>query len=349
MISKESLSLEWIESRVNEFKGSDPIIVEKVIRALVLLESLKSNGLQFIFKGGTALMLMVQEPRRFSIDIDIIVEDKDQDIEAILNTVVENTDFTGWEQQERQNKSKIDKRHYELQYKPQATMQGDTNYILLDIVFEENPYTATESIEVSHFLLIEEGKPIKVTVPTLSAILGDKLTAYAPSTTGIPISKPMEMMKQVYDIGGIFDRLENLDGVRENFIKVARQELEYRGFANDQFQLIINDILSSSHNFCIQGKLETKLFKTMLTGTNKLNNFIYGDKFREPQAQICLAKTSYMAKLIELDLTAFQKYDQDNDMSSWKIKLEDFLRLNRLKKHNTEAFHYWYKTIQLLG
>lgn len=349
MISQESLSIEWIESRVNEFKGSDPIIVEKVIRALVLLESLKSNGLEFIFKGGTALMLMVQEPRRFSIDIDIIVEDKSQDIEAILNTVVKNTDFIGWEEQDRQNKSKIDKRHYELQYKPEATMQGDVNYILLDIVFEENPYTETESIQISHFLLIEEGEPIKVTVPTLSAILGDKLTAYAPNTTGIPTSKPMEMMKQVYDIGGIFDRLKNLGGVKENFIKVAEQELGYRGFPNDQFQLIINDILTSSHNFCVQGKLEAKLFKTMLSGTNKLNNFIYGDKFREPQAQVCLAKASYMAKLIELDLTEFHKYEQDSDMSSWEIKRKDFLRLNRLKKHNTEAFHYWHQTIQLMG
>lgn len=42
MILSESLSKDWIQSKVQQFKGSDPVIVEKVIRALVLLETLKS-------------------------------------------------------------------------------------------------------------------------------------------------------------------------------------------------------------------------------------------------------------------------------------------------------------------
>ena len=92
MILPESLYADWINSNREKFHA-DPIIIEKVIRALVLLEALQFVGLNFIFKGGTSLMLMIQEPRRFSIDIDIILENKEQDIETLLEKVVASTDF----------------------------------------------------------------------------------------------------------------------------------------------------------------------------------------------------------------------------------------------------------------
>ena len=58
MINKESLNEKWIKDVAKKQK-SDPILVEKVIRALYLLETLKLTNLKFIFKGGTALMLML--------------------------------------------------------------------------------------------------------------------------------------------------------------------------------------------------------------------------------------------------------------------------------------------------
>ena len=95
MILPNSLSTEWISSKAKEFKG-DPIIIEKVIRALILLELLKVENLEFTFKGGTALMLMIQEPRRFSIDIDILIENKDENLESILDNIINKSDFINW-------------------------------------------------------------------------------------------------------------------------------------------------------------------------------------------------------------------------------------------------------------
>ena len=97
MISSISLHPDWINSCRGEFHA-DPTIIEKVIRALILLESLKINELNFIFKGGTSLMLMIQEPKRFSIDIDIIIETKEQKVESVLDKVVASTDFIKWEE-----------------------------------------------------------------------------------------------------------------------------------------------------------------------------------------------------------------------------------------------------------
>lgn len=344
MISENSLQLEWINSKQQEFKA-DPLIIEKVIRALVLLEELQKAGLSFIFKGGTSLMLMIQEPKRFSIDIDILIEDKAQNIEFFLDKVVSNTDFTEWKENERTSASTIEKSHYKIYYKPQTPMKGDVNNILLDIVFESNPYTQTKETAVSHFLLLEEGDTINVRTPTLTAILGDKLTAYGPNTTGIPLKKPMEVMKQVYDVAGIFDRVDNLNGVKENFIKVAKSELIYRGFKEEDYQIIIDDIIKTSYNFCCYGKLNANEYKIMQSGVSKLNNFIYGDRFREPQAQIALAKACYIAKKIEKNNAIIERFVNDIDMTDWTIIQPNFNILNKLKKHNLEAFFYWYKAL----
>lgn len=345
MIALDSLTPDWITSKIKEFKA-DPIIVEKVIRALVLLEALKKEKLEFIFKGGTALMLMIKEPRRFSIDIDIIVENKKADIEGLLNNIVEGTDFVKWEENKRQTVSTIEKAHYKLFYKPVVKTKGDLNYILLDIVFEDNPYVDVQEIDISHFLLLESGEPLKVTTPTLGAILGDKLTAYGPNSTGVPLTKPMEVMKQIYDIAGIFDRLDSLEGVKENFMKVAQTELVYRGFKTEEYEVIYNDIVDTSHNYCVYGRLDKKTFAIMRSGVSRLNNFIYGDRFREPQAQIAVAKASYIVSKLEKDEESIELFNPEVDMKDWVISDHNYSALNKLKKHNLEAFYYWYKTLE---
>ncbi len=139
MISVKSLHPDWINSKREEFHA-DPIIIEKVIRALILLETLKTSKLDFIFKGGTSLMLMIQEPRRFSIDIDIIIENKEQSIKTVLDKVVSDTDFIKWEEHRRKAKSTIEKRHFKLFYTTISEQAGDTNNILLDIVLPFLPF-----------------------------------------------------------------------------------------------------------------------------------------------------------------------------------------------------------------
>ena len=55
-----------------------------MIHALSLVELLFKNGLNFIFKGGTSLILPLQDAGRFSIDIDIVTQASRTDIERIL-------------------------------------------------------------------------------------------------------------------------------------------------------------------------------------------------------------------------------------------------------------------------
>ena len=49
MILPESRNLEWIEKAAKDNNASNPILVEKVIRAFSLLEALARSGCPFIF------------------------------------------------------------------------------------------------------------------------------------------------------------------------------------------------------------------------------------------------------------------------------------------------------------
>jgi predicted nucleotidyltransferase component of viral defense system len=59
-----------------------------MVYALHLLERLKANGLNFVFKGGTSLLLLLKEGNRFSIDIDIICNSHRIDLEGTFNKVI---------------------------------------------------------------------------------------------------------------------------------------------------------------------------------------------------------------------------------------------------------------------
>ena len=73
MITKENYSEEHIRELQKKSK-SDPGLIERTLYAFGLLEALEKVGLNFIFKGGTCLLLLLPEPKRFSTDIDIVVE-----------------------------------------------------------------------------------------------------------------------------------------------------------------------------------------------------------------------------------------------------------------------------------
>ena len=83
MISKSCYSKEWILEKRKELPKKNPELIEKVIMALTLLEKLKLSGLDFTFKGGTSLILLLKSAHRFSIDIDIIISKKPEDFDML--------------------------------------------------------------------------------------------------------------------------------------------------------------------------------------------------------------------------------------------------------------------------
>jgi predicted nucleotidyltransferase component of viral defense system len=118
MISQKEISIDWINKVSKENRNADKILVEKVIRALLLLEGLVKEKLPFVFKGGTALMLHLNSTKRLSIDIDIILSTTPKSLEDILDVVAKEQGFIRKQLQHRNTQSKIKKEHYKFFYTP---------------------------------------------------------------------------------------------------------------------------------------------------------------------------------------------------------------------------------------
>lgn len=352
MISKDSLHIDWIAKVSSANRKADKILVEKVIRALLLLEGLVKQKLDFVFKGGTALMLILDSSRRLSIDIDIIIEKEPEDLKRTFNALLEEQGFTRFELQERKTSSNIHKAHYKFFYDPIHNTRGVEESIILDVLFEKVGYTKILEIPIKSMFLLSEGDPIQVKVPSVEDILGDKLTAYAPNTTGIPYFKgetsmSMEIMKQLYDVGNLVDIAEDGVLVKQTFENFASTELEYRNQEGLTVDDVLDDIYQTSLCLVSRGADGKGDFDHIQTGIQRVSRFIFSESFHFDRAITFASKAAYMSALIKSDKKVIEKYKNPAVMKDWTIGEPFWPKLNKLKKSNPEAFFYWYKIFEL--
>ena len=127
-----------------------------------------------IFKGGTALIIMLENLGRLSIDIDIIIPERKSDIESIFRQIISQGAFNRYEEQERLVNSDIEKAHYKFFYTPAFRTHSTEEYILLDILFEKNPYQELTEIPKNSPFIALNGSALLVKVPSFEDILGLK-------------------------------------------------------------------------------------------------------------------------------------------------------------------------------
>lgn len=351
MIKIESASKERIEAIVKS-KKTDKILVEKTVRALMLLEGLAKSDLYFVFKGGSALMLLLNSSKRLSIDIDIVVPDKYVEFEDILKNICKDYGFTRFEKQKREVKTQIDKVHYKLFF--ESVVEGKESNILLDILKEDIHYQDIIEIPIDSFFVELDGTAIPVKVPDFNNILGDKLTAFAPNTTGIPYRKGdkemgMEIIKQMYDIGCLCEYADNPEVISSVFSSFAHTEIQYRG-AICTVPDVLDDIMDNSLEICLRGNHGKADFSILSKGIVQVKGFIYSETFHLEKAITYAAKTAYISTVIKYGQKEIKKYDAGKalEMRNWLIQEPIKTKLNKLKKTNPEAFFYLYQLSEII-
>ncbi len=351
MIHDKTYTKEWIEQVSAQNNNVDKILIEKVIRALTLLTELKKSNLDFIFKGGTALMLLLKKPTRLSIDIDIIVPQKTANIDDFLELIIKSSNFTKISLQNRKIESNIEKAHYKFYYNPIIKTHSEEEYILLDILFENNPYSKlTETQIISPFINISE--KIFVNTPTVENILGDKLTAFAPNTTGIPYYKgrasmSMEIIKQLYDVGNLFNEAKDIEIVKNTFLAIAKTELKYRNIINLQPKDVLYDIFQTSFCISTRGLKGECNFNDLQKGVKRIKGFIFSEKYQIENVIISASKAAYLSVILQTKSKTIETYISEKQCLDLTIKNPNYNKLNKLKKSITEAFFYWYKALKL--
>jgi len=367
MIDIKSLSAEWLSTKQANYK-KDPSIMESMIYALYLLEQLQLTGLDFIFKGGTSLLLLLEAPSRFSVDIDIIVKPSitQEELEKHLSKIIASGIFSEFILDEKRSYKKgIPKAHYKFIYKSNVSSKSKENQvlsnpereILLDVLFETNPYQTIIESPIKNDWIIIQDKIITVSTPDINSITGDKLTAFAPNTIGVKykVDKEKEIIKQLYDLGCLFNVITNIEILKKTYRGIAQNEINYRTESKIEIEHALKDKIETAL-ILAKGDMQSNdedrtKFAELKTGVNHFAHYVYIGKFSIVDAQLAGAKVAYLAAIILSDHKGNLKiFDTKVPLADYIITHPDYNFLNKRLKFiaQGEALFYWNEVVKLL-
>ncbi len=354
MIHQQCFTNEWLRQQAAAVGSPSRVMLEKAIVALQLLGHLAESGLPIQFKGGTSLLLRLNPIRRLSIDVDIVTQAKPEELMAVLERVSKLAPLTGYEHDAKRDKALPPKKHFRVFYP--CVVESRPDHILLDVLFEPQVTPHCEPVVISTPFITPE-REVRVAVPTVNSLLGDKLTAFAPRTIGIlydPLRK-IDIAKQLFDVGVLFDAATDLKVAAEVYATTHARQLVYR---NKTFSLAdtLNDSMQAGFllsQLQLKGGVETDDGKFLYEGIYNLTSHLVNLPFRHAEARIAASKAACTAAWIlrrPAGLTIEQlRYQPDRAGELRDLQIQTpWTPLTRLKGGNPEAFHYWYQAQRIL-
>lgn len=239
--SSEYFTREHIEDHMFDASAS---LAEQAIHCLECVAELAWARLAFQFKGGNSVLIILQNPKRFSIDVDIATNEPQEIIEFTLDKIVKECGvFTKWTKRQHKTKPWIPLASYYLYYQSHF-VNADGAFIMLDCQLTKSPY-ATQELPIQCGGLYKT--IVRADVPTAASLIGDKLLTLGPATLGIPTGKGKEAqrIKHVFDVGLLLATLPSLDAIREGFTACVTHEN-----ALQQKSIDAADVLADTLLFC---------------------------------------------------------------------------------------------------
>ena len=355
MIDNICFTKEWITRKAGEIGRADPILLEKCIRAFAVLSGLSRSKIPFVFKGGTSLILLLKDFRRLSIDVDIVTDVPRAKYEPVLAQIGKSSPFKAYAEDKRGHRGLPKRSHFKFFYDSAVTNRED--YVLLDILEDRNAYPATQVVPIKASIL-ELEKEFKVRVPVLECLLGDKLTAFAPNTIGVPYRRllSMQIIKQLFDIGELFAVVEDMGLVVRSYEAIARAEIGYR---ENKFTYLesIEDTFQSAVKACglgVRGFGRDAHSEILMEGIKKIETHMVRGKFKINDAQVTASRAVLLAALVKSG-------EVKRNLRDLRWKPENLARLNavsltgamerfnRVKATLPEAFYNLHTAQSFLG
>jgi hypothetical protein len=352
-LRRECFTREWIDRKSLEIRTGNTFL-EKCLHAFELLGRLQQEGLDFVFKGGTSLLLRLPDPKRLSIDIDILCKERSDRLERILGECV-STPFTGHDEDARRHNHPPRRRHWNFSYHSISPDSCPEPYVILDVLEEDVLYNDVTEIEIQA-PFIETDHAIRVKVPTIDNLLADKLAAFAPNTIGQKYgpTHPEKIAKHFFDIGELFDHAESIHEIKGVYRRIAAAEIGYR---NNERALNINQCLDDTietaqlvAGLAIGQQFHTDNSTLLRRGIDQLSGHLIGISFGPRDAAIATAKAAYLAAAIKNDNMRQidrVRFDPSRIADLTNATIESRPVLNRLKAISPEAFYYWHLTAVL--
>lgn len=324
-IDEADFTQESIIEKRSSLGKVDPAFIEKTIYAMELVGQLALMDLDFVFKGGTSLLLLDPSFGRLSIDVDIITETASKEFVTIFKQVIDNSPFIRWEEQIR-GESQVPKSHYRFYFDSQINHQE--NYVLLDVLNTKSPYTRIEERDIAH-PLFNVIKPVSVKLPSLDNITADKLAAFAPKTIGIPygIGKSLQIIKQLFDLGELTLKNLQISKVITAYKAIIKEEMAYHSELLTE-QDTLDDTIETAHLICqldLKDSIDDEYTEEMRQGIRQIPGFIIQQKFTFQTAKIAASRVAFLASAIKRNRVntnwGQNRYDQTRDESVTGVTL----------------------------
>ena len=353
MIDAKCFTSEWIHQQRDQLRGVDPTLLEKTILAFELLGQLAMNDLSFVFKGGTCLLLLLDDFKRLSIDVDIVSEQDEQRLQAVFDRIIPTSPFNSWAEDPRTS-SHIPKKHYKFFFDSQINRRVD--YVLLDVLQSANLFPSVQKKRIN-FSFIKIRKSVSVTIPTIDSLIGDKLTAFAPHTIGVPLKteRSMQIIKQLFDLGELFLQAANIEEISTSYNAFGQKESAYRQRDFNRVETLQDtfDVCFLLSQLDLKGSVEDETTGILRRGIWQINSHLIGISFGLLQAKIAASKVAMLTALLLtdtlIDIRELFFYESEiDDIRHAKIS-GDRAILNRLKAVSPQAFYYWFLADKMLS
>jgi len=364
MFPKHAFEQDWLKGQARAMGGCAPQILERCVHALTLLGHLEESGLPFVFRGGTCILLHLPEIHRLSIDIDIICAVTGKELESVLDAVGRRPPFTRHEESVRDGDRLPRRRHFKFFYSSALNVnEYAPPSVMLDVVEEVEEIHKLESKPITTGFLEAENE-IKVLLPTVSSLLADKLTAFAPSTTGVPLWKKdgtpgdvVQVVKQLFDVGMLFDHATNGADFQETYDRAQAQEANYRGGIHSREATLEDTIAHCIAASPLKPKVQNTFpeYALLRDGYLGMRGHLTR-KFSEQDFRAMAARTALLAahlqtrNIIDFEsaryagtkeqIAALRAASFNNTQWDWA---------DGLRQVNPEAYHYWLAASRLLG
>ena len=221
--SAETFDPEKINALLSQGVINNVANLEKAIFSLEYLGQLQEEGLDFIFKGGSAIQVILRDKwTRLSVDADICSAVSEGELIGVFNNIHQKfkKEIFSFRPREREILGDVPFYHYIIEA-PAITEAKAKRTFLLDVMGIKPKYSVNQvKLKTSFY-----DSSVSVFVPTVGALLGDKLSTIGPCTMGrrlVDSRNGLEYAKHFHDI----KNLQEADFNVEDYGKAFHEAIE---------------------------------------------------------------------------------------------------------------------------
>ena len=173
-------------------------------------------------------------------------------------------------------------------------------FVLLDVVHERNIYPVVELVPLQTAFIESE---VALLVPTREGLLGEQVDRIRPEhLTGVPLNerRSTQSMKQLFDIGELFDATSDLAAVRAAHAEIFQAENGYRGgkFTAEQALQDAFDTACCIAQVGLAKAPKDGRCELLEAGRKQIECHLVGVRFRREEMKIAGRKAALLASVL---------------------------------------------------